>query len=254
MPLSILFGVTSNAGWVIASFSIYAIIGTLIGFVLAPIFLWVYKKVIGRNHLFAIHEEDPPEKFRSTFMGFFPALMATNFTLSLIFNPVIMNFPLFQDYYLQWNGIIFLFFNLGAYMQIPAFALFSAAWIIYDSGIVAANKGDVGHVTASIDLQGVGKWYLSFLKGYAGISVILTLYQFTFDFLNTYGSEVHYSAVLFLFILPLLVTLWVLPAIILFDATYTGRRRFILKFGEKIGIKHEFDVSITKIDTGSTTD
>ena len=251
IPMSILFGVTSNAGWVILSFSIYAILGTLIGFILAPLFLWVYKKVIGKHHIFAIHEEDAPEKFQSTFMGFFPALMATNFTLSLIFNPAIMTYPLFQDYYLQWSGIIFLFFNLGAYLQIPAFALFSAAWIIHDSGIVALNKGDVGNVSASIDLQGVGKWYLSFLKGYAGISVILSLYQFTFDFLDQYGSEVHYSAVIFLFILPIILTFWVLPAIIFFDATYRSRRRFILKFGETIGIKHEFDMSIVKTDTGS---
>ncbi|MHA1136637.1 MAG: hypothetical protein ACTSSE_09135 [Candidatus Thorarchaeota archaeon] len=250
IPMSILFSVTSNAGWVILSFSVYAILGTLIGFVLAPLFLWGYKKVIGRHHIFAIHEEEPPEKFKSTFMGFFPALMATNFTLSLIFNPAIMAFPMFQDYYLEWSGIIFLFFNLGAYLQVPAFALFSAAWIIYDSGIVALNKGDVGNVSASIDLQGVGKWYLSFLKGYAGISVILSLYQFTFDFLAQYGSEVHYSAVIFLFILPIILMFWVLPAIILFDATYGSRRRFILKIGEKIGIKHEFDLTIVKTDNG----
>lgn len=248
LPLSIIFSVTSNAGWVIVSFSVYAIIGTLTGFALAPLFLWVYKKIIGRNHVFAIHEEDAPDKFHRTFMGFFPALMATNFTLSLIFNPAIMAFPMFQDYYLQWTGIMFLFFNLGAFMQIPAFALFSAAWIIYDSGIVATNKGNVGNVSASIELQGVGNLYLSFLKGYAGISVVLTLYQFTFDFLATYGSDVHYSAVIFLFILPFILTLWVLPAIILFDATYRRRRSFILKYAKKIGIKNEFEASITVID------
>ncbi len=254
VPMSILFGVTSNAGWVIVSFSVYAILGTLIGFVLAPLFLWVYKRFIGRNHVFAIQEEDAPEKFQSTFMGFFPALMATNFTLSLIFNPAIMNFPMFQDYYLEWSGIMFLFFNLGAFLQIPAFALFSAAWIIYDSGIVTTNKGNVGSVSASIELQGVGNLYLSFLKGYAGISVVLILYQFTFDFLAMYGSEVHFSAVIFLFILPFLLTLWVLPAIILFDATYSRRRSFILNYAKKIGIKNEFEASIVMLDDNPPMD
>ena len=245
MPLSIIFGVTSDAGWVIVLFSVYAIIGSLIGFVLAPLFLWVYKKAIGRNLLFAIEEQHAPEKFSSTFMGFFPALMATNFTLSLIFNPMIMNYPLFQDYYLQWSGIMFLFFNLGAILQIPAFALFSAAWIVLDSGIVTTPK------SGPIELQGVGRWYLSFLKGYAGISVIFTLYQFTFEFLDTYGSQVHYSAVIFLFILPFILTLWVLPAIILFDATYRRRRSFILNFSKKIGIKDEFEVQVIKTDTST---
>lgn len=248
MPLSIFFGVATDAGWVIVSFSVYAIIGTLIGFVLAPLFLWVYKKSIGRNHLFAIEEQPSKEEFSSTFMGFFPALMATNFTLSLIFNPMIMNFPPFQEYYLQWDGIMFLFFNLGAYMQIPAFALFSASWIILDSGILTTPK------SGPIELQGIGRWYLSFLKGYAGISVIFTLYQFTFDFLAIYGSDVHYSAVIFLFILPFLLTLWVLPAIILFDATYRSRRSFILNFSKKIGIKDEFEVSVIRTDDNHTID
>lgn len=240
IPLSIGFSITSGAtgGWVVASYSLFAIIGTLIGFALAPLFLWVYKKIIGRNRLFAIEEPETTEKFHSTWKGFFPALMSTNFALSLIFNPIIMNFPMFQDYYLQWNGIIFLFFNLGAILQIPSFALFSAAWIIVDSGLYTANKYD------HTDIEGVGRWFESFLKGYAGISVILTLYQFTFDFLGTYGSEVHFSAVIFLFIMPIIVALWVLPAIILFDATYGKRYNFILNFGKRIGIKKEFESSI----------
>ena len=242
IPLSVMFGVTSNAGWVVASYSLFAILGTLIGFGLAPLFLWGYKKIIGRNRLFAIDELETTEKFHSTWKGFFPALMSTNFALGLIFNPMVMNFPLFQSYYLGWDGIIFLFFNLAAILQIPSFAVFSAAWIIVDSGLYTMNKYD------QTDFEGVGRWYESFLKGYAGISVILTLYQFTFDFLNTYGSQVHFSAVLFLFIMPVLVSLWVLPAIIVFEATYQSRQNFILNFSRRIGIRKEFESSITIID------
>ncbi len=241
IPLSIMFSITSNAGWVVISYSFYAIIGTLIGFGLAPLFLWVYKKIIGRNRLFAIEDTETTSEFHSTWKGFFPALMSTNFTLSLIFNPMIMNFPMFQNYYLQWDGIIFLFFNLGAILQIPSFALFSAAWIIVDSGLYTTDKYD------HTDIEGVGRWFEAFLKGYAGISVILTLYQFTFDFLGEYGNQVHYSAVLFLFIMPILVTLWVLPAIILFEATHGSRQNFILNFSKRIGIKKEFESSVRVI-------
>ena len=126
-PLSVIFGVTSAAGWIVALFPTYAIIGILIGFAIAPLFLWVYMKIMGRNHLFSIQELHAPEKFQGMFKGLFPVLLATNFTLILIFDPIIMNNPLFQDYYLQWNSIIFLFFFLGAFLQAPAFALFSAA-------------------------------------------------------------------------------------------------------------------------------
>jgi len=241
IPLTILFSVTSAAGWVVLLFPVSAIIGTLIGFILAPLFLWIYKKYMGRNHLFAIQDQDTMEKSHGMLMGFFPALMAMNFTLFLIFDQTIMAMPLFQDYYLQWNNIIFLFFVLGAFLQAPAFALFSAAWIIDESGIVLVSK------YGTAELQATGKWFLALLKGYAGIGVVIALYQFTFEFLGTYGSQVHWSAVLFLFILPLIVTLWVIPAIIVVGATEGRRRSYILKFAERFGIRTEFELNIRRI-------
>ncbi|MFW9787899.1 MAG: hypothetical protein ACFFE2_15460 [Candidatus Thorarchaeota archaeon] len=245
IPLTIVFSVTNAAGWVVLLFPVSALVGTLIGFVLAPLFLWIYKKYMGRNHLFAIQDQATMEKSHGMLMGFFPALMATNFTLSLIFDPNIMSMPLFQDYYLEWNSIIFLFFVLGALLQVPAFALFSAAWMIDESGIVLMSR------SGTPELQATGKWFIALLKGYAGIGVIIALYQFTFEFLGTYGSLVHWSAVLFLFILPLIVTLWVIPAIILVAATEGKRRNYILGFAERFGIKKEFDLSIRRIGNSS---
>ncbi|MFW9805982.1 MAG: hypothetical protein ACFFFK_04575 [Candidatus Thorarchaeota archaeon] len=242
IPLTVLFSVTSGGGWVVLLFPIFSIIGALLGFVLAPLFLWVYKKYMGRNHLFAIQDQDTVEKSHGMLMGFFPALMGTNFTLSLIFNPVIMDLPIFQDYYSSWNTIILLFFVLGAIMQIPAFALFSAAWIIDESGIVLMNK------YGSFELQATGKWYLALLKGYAGIGVIISLYQFTFEFLGTYGSLVHWSAIFFLFILPIIITLWVIPAMMLVAGTEGRRRNYILGFAQRYGIKTEFELNIRRIE------
>ncbi|MFX0107970.1 MAG: hypothetical protein ACFE7R_06790 [Candidatus Hodarchaeota archaeon] len=242
IPLTILFSVTSAAGWVVLLFPVSAIIGTLIGFALAPLFLWVYTKYMGRHHLFAIQEQHEMEKSHGVFMGFFPALMATNFTLGLIFNPTIMEISLLQDYYLNWDSIIFLFFVLGGLLQAPAFALFSAAWIIDESGIVLMSK------YGSFELQAAGKWYLALLKGYAGIGVVFALYQFTFDFLTQYGSQVHWSAIFFLFILPIIVTLWVIPAIIVVGATEGKRRNYILGFAERFGIRTEFELNIRRID------
>jgi hypothetical protein len=241
IPLTIIFSVTSNAGWVVLLFPVSAIMGALFGFILAPLFLWVYKKYMGRNNLFAIQNPDTMEKSQGMLKGFFPALMAVNFTLSLIFNPVIMEMPLFQDYYLQWNSIIFLFFVLGALLQAPAFALFSAAWIIDESGILLMSK----HGTA--ELQATGKWFLALLKGYAGIGVIIALYQFTFDFLGTYGSIVHWSAVYFLYTLPIIVTLWVIPATIFVNATEGMRRRYIIGFAERFGFRTEFELIIKRL-------
>jgi len=245
IALTILFSVTADAGWVILLFPLSAIIGTLIGFVLAPLFLWIYKKYMGRNHLFAIQDPESMEKPHGMLMGFFPALLATNLALILIFDSNVMSMPLFQDYYLQWNTIVFLFFILGALLQAPAFALFSAAWIIDESGIVLISK------YGTAELQATGKWFLALLKGYAGIGVIIALYQFIFEFLGTYGSLVHYSAILFLFILPIIATVWVFPAILIVGVTETRRRDYILGFAKRFGFRTEFELQIRRIEEHS---
>ncbi|MGQ4912959.1 MAG: hypothetical protein ACP6KW_12375 [Candidatus Thorarchaeota archaeon] len=246
VPMAVMFTVFSEAGWIILLYPTLAIVGTLIGVALAPVFLWVYKKYMGRNHLFSIQELSPSKQFTGMLKGLFPALMATNFSLLLIFDPLVMSHPLFQGYYTQWSGIIFLFFNLGALLQVPSFALFSAAWAILDSGIVATDKAELEDMSTPIELESAGGFYLSFLKGYAGISVILTLYQFTFNFLDTYGSAVHFSAIFVLLLLPLILTLWVIPAIVVVSATYGKRQSFILGFAKRFGIKNDFEAVITK--------
>jgi len=71
-------------------------------------------------------------------------------------------------------------------LQIPSFALFTAAWGVLDSGIVTTSKHDLRDMSVPTEIESTSGFYLLFLKGYAGISVILILYQFTFDFLHAY--------------------------------------------------------------------
>jgi hypothetical protein len=167
-------------GIIILLFSIFAIIGTLIGFALAPLYLWFYKKYIGRNHLFAIQDPETIEHSHGMSKGFFPALMATNFTLILIFEPSIMAMPWFQELYIPSEpaSIAFVFFLFCSLLMLPSFALFSAAWTVDEAGLLSLNK------YGTAELQAVGRWFLAFLKGYAGISALVALYQFTFYILH----------------------------------------------------------------------
>ena len=55
--------------------------GILAGYAFTPLFFFVHKKIIGRKMVFGIEERPDPEKFKQTFRGFFPALMALNFAL-----------------------------------------------------------------------------------------------------------------------------------------------------------------------------
>jgi hypothetical protein len=230
-------------GIVILLFSVSAIIGTLIGFGLAPLYLWIYKKYIGKNHMFAIQDPDTMEHSHGMSKGFFPALMATNFSLILIFDPLIMELPWFQAIYNPADPatIAFPFFLFCSLLVLPSFALFSAAWTIDESGLLSMNR------YGSSELQAVGKWFLAFLKGYAGISAVIALYQFTYYLLGFVLAGSHFSIVLFPALLPLLSTVWVIPASILVGVTEGRRNSHILGYAEKIGIRTEFELNIRRI-------
>ena len=246
-PLSVALTSTSGGrATVVLFYPLSAMLGVLIGYILAPLFLWVYKTFLGRKLLFGIQDRPNPEKFKGTLKGFFPSLMASNFALSLIFSSVIMNLPIFESYYNEWNDIVFLFFVLATITIAASMTLFSAAWVILNSGIVSTNKEKVDNKRDPIELKSVGGWYLAFLKGYAGISVIIALYTFTMNLYDTYGSQVHFSVFIFIPFLPIFLSLWIIPAIILLDATAENRKKFMLKFCNKIGIKDEIELNIIK--------
>ncbi|MCK4381589.1 MAG: hypothetical protein KAW51_10655 [Candidatus Lokiarchaeota archaeon] len=174
--------------------------------------------------------------------------MAANFSLLLIFSPTIMDFPLFSGFYIEWSDIVLLFFILSSITIGVAMALFSAAWTIMDVGIVSTNKEKVENKRDPVELKSVGGWYLAFLKGYAGISALIALYTFIIDLIDIYGSEVHYSVIMIFAILPLIIAIWIIPAIIIFDKTYEKRKKYVLKFSKKIGIKQEIHMKITKAE------
>ena len=54
------------------------------GFVLGPVLLYFHKKVLGRKLKYGIQEKRETNKFKETFRGFFPMLMAINFALIIV--------------------------------------------------------------------------------------------------------------------------------------------------------------------------
>jgi len=55
-----------------------------------------------------------------------------------------------------------------------ALGLFSPIWFLNDSGIVFIKKEDIRN---NPEILNIGRLYSNLLKGYAGISVLLTFYQ-----------------------------------------------------------------------------
>ena len=231
--------------------TISAIIGgVLMGYLLAPLFLIIHKKLIGRRMIYGIQNRPEPAKFTGNFKSFFPALMAVNFALmitlnlglkDIIMSEVYLAIPGNENY---WPLIVFvmvLIITTGI-----AMALFSPVWFLLDAGIVYTNKEKVKDKSDPIELHSVGSWYMGFLKGYAGISVIVSFYTFLVEIITVIGEDLHWSGPVLFPLMPFFVIVLSLPAIVILDMTKVRRKKFVLNFARKLGISEEFDIDILK--------
>ena len=115
--------------------------------------------------------------------------------------------------------------------------LFVPAYILEDAGIIYINKKKVKESNKTVEVRGVGNYYLNFLKGYAGIGTLLSIYFLAFDIFTMAGDpqliSMAFSA---WFFQPFLLSLLLIPVIIILDKLYERNIKKIQKKGRKLGI------------------
>ena len=228
-----------------------AIIGIFFSYLLAPLFLYIHKLVIGPKMTYGIQEvRDPnPDKFKGIFKGFFPALMALNFAIIFSITTVVKNLIFSSDNTADMDspvGAVLGVVILLALTSGIAMALFSPVWLLIDSGIVYSNQKKLEKKKLPIEVRSVGGWYLFILKGYAGISVIFAFYSIVSEYM-TVESE-NFGGIIFFVLLPIIISLFMLPSIIIFDKTSEHRKKYILKFATKYGIINNVQVKFEVIE------
>ena len=222
---------------------IAGIIGSLFpGYLLAPLFLFVYKKTIGFKMEFGIQDREKSSKFKNTWKGIFPALLIIN--LSLIFGTSIIvghDIIVSEEYLATGPGKdiwpIVGFVSLLPFMTGIATGIFSPVWFLLDSGIVFTNKKKVLYKVDPIEVRSIGGWYQYLLKGYAGIGVIVTYIQFVGTMLGLFTNPFDggfISSVIFLPMMPIIVSILLIPSIVLLEITLKSRRTSVRKFAKKV--------------------
>jgi len=222
-----------------------AIIGSFLGCLFAPIFLMVHKKTVGRKFSYSIQERPSSEKFKHFLRGLFPSLMAINFGLMLSNNTQLVELILTKEALETSEAaiiVLFVLFLMGWTLG-AAFGLFSSVWFLIEAGIVFDNKEKVKDSEFPVEVRSVGGWYSYLLKGYAGISVILSLYQITSEEILMAGETGNIALLLTLIFFPLFIVILVLPSVVVFDIFQGPRNKYIRRFAHKIGI-----LTITELD------
>jgi len=239
-----------------------ALIGGLVGgYLLAPIFLFIHKKIFGLKLFYWIQDRPRSQTFRTMIRGYFPALLAININSIILFSaPWILELILNEEFleraltdgvysnlYIPGFLVLLMFtISLGT-------LIFSPTWFLNDAGIMYSNKEKVEGTPQLVEARAVGGRFTDFLRGYAGIGVAFSYLQFLLVYMNELMGPILANPInliaflVFFFGLPIFLLIAVIPSLIILDITKEHRIRFVRNFAEKMGIADFVKISLEKI-------
>lgn len=222
-----------------------SILGVLIGgYVFAPILLFTHKRMFGSKVEYGIYNKDF-EGFKFFSEGLFSALMAINLSL-LLTTPMIISLSIgfdpnsFIDDLTTFLALLMLTIGIAS-------SIFSSTWFLMDSGILYSNLKRLKDTNKPAEIRSIGRWYGQFLKGYAGVSVILSYIEFLNLFVPQLAKDLSLTIFIMLLIVfipfPLVMIIPVIPAFIISDRLKGHRIRYIRKKASKLGITSKAEVN-----------
>ena len=157
------------------------ICGYSMGYILAPLFVQVHKKILGRKMIYGIENRPETEKFKGYILkALWPALLSINLAITLskytIFQQLFTSTPVSEGDSGSWEWATFI--ALLPLTTGISLTLFSPVLHLSDAGIIYHNKEKIKDLRDSTEVRNVGLWYNNILKGYAGISVIIAYFEF----------------------------------------------------------------------------
>ena len=228
-------------GYIFWMSAIASIIGTVfIGYVLGPLFLVAQKYTVGIRMTYGLQDRPKPEKLKIYFKALFPALMTLNLAFMFAFSPTVADIvvnPAWVARNPTTNSTqipLVVLAILLPLMSGVSMGLFSPIWFLLDSGIVFTNKEKVKMTRDPIEVRSVGGWYHYILKGYAGISVIVSFFLFASNMIATFTT--FNPSIILIILLPLLLVVMYVPAFVILEITTEHRTRFMRKIANKFGI------------------
>jgi hypothetical protein len=217
------------------SSTIGAILG---GYSLTPALLHIHKSLYPKA-IYGIQETTPATKFKKTFQGYYPSLLAFNLSSIIIFL-----FPKIQHTLLTPSVIdeaplamIFIFDNLILVIFTIALSMFifSPGWFLVDAGIVYSTEELVRDTDKPVEGRTVGGVFNDYLRGYSGLSVAFSYLQIVVVFFSSQiTSGILDTASLIGWLgFPFYVILTVIPTLILLDLIREHRISYVRTIASK---------------------
>ena len=164
------------------------------GYLFSPLLIILHKRIIGRSLIYGIEERVRPTNFKRAFLkSIFPALMAFNIAILLSDIPSIHDLIFSSTFQSGVSLAVLQILTITILLPVVSaigLASFSAAFFLIDSGIEYSNKKQkkVRDGAYPTELRSIGTYYLYFLKGYAGIAVIIGILKLLIEYLTSLQS------------------------------------------------------------------
>ena len=225
----------------------------LLGYLLSPLYLLAHKRFIGINKTYGIQDNPKPQKF-DKFQSIFPVLLSLNLSIILLSNQMILRFISGEKIDLSsltistFNDLMLIFALLNVFTNVISYGIFSPAWFLLDAGIVYSNKETENKKGRPGEVRTVGGWYLNLLRGYAGISALLSYILLFMLFLTIGAGAISIIIVLIYYsLLPIFFVALSVIALIILDILRERRIKYVRKWAEKIGITDKVKIVFEKI-------
>ena len=109
--------------------------------------------------------------------------------------------------------------------------LFSALWLLLETGLVYNTKNEQYSGSEPVETRSVGGWFMSILRGYAGVGAIFGFYTFAMTSLSL--GTVHISVPMLLIPMPLILMVMTAPGLVVFDVLRQRRSEKTRRLGTR---------------------
>ena len=235
------------------------LLGCLIGqYGVFPLYLFFHKKFIGRKMEYGACFKPEEKVYKTKYNLFIPSFIAVNFSLLLVMNFEDLLIHLFLTE-ATWNDTvqIFLVFDIFiitfTFTLLIAMAIYSPVWYLLESNIVYSNKKKVEYSRDPFEIRSVGSWYRTFLRGYAGIGLLIAYIQCLIFYFNNLVEQETFALQIFILVValmpfPIILALFGLWITLFLEITKEKRKKYITKLMKEFDIIKKVDVSMVKLD------
>lgn len=245
-----------NVIWDLGVFVIFYYVSPFIGYysayLISPLLLKIYQRVYKSSQRCYIENISRPKELKFSFSRvFYPAL----FTLNTAF--IISEIPAVRQLFLSplmletgnFLTNILVILPVMSLTSIIANILFTSIYFLIDSAIISTNKYVEEDEFKNTNVHSVGEWFHGYLKGYSGISAVITFIIFIVNLIsNNISTDVISMIGILVFwpLMPILLALMFAPLKILLINNFSKTNNFILKKARKLGITDSVEIHVKK--------